>query len=171
MPKILENVQAIILSETRIALETQGYQAITIRSIARRCGLATGTIYNYFSSKEVLVAHILLEDWMKVTQNIHTKLGNVNTVEDGIRIIYDAIFAFQRHYEGLFAESGMSMEGSAFQSRHNMLIKQIAGQIEELYQKEEINKSSFFLEFLAENILLGTKRKWSFEQLAGCLTI
>jgi len=45
-----------ILDATLSCLEQRGYEATTIREIARRLGCAVGTIYRYFSDKRELLA-------------------------------------------------------------------------------------------------------------------
>jgi AcrR family transcriptional regulator len=40
-------------------VEDQGYRAISVRSIARRAGVAPATAYTYFSSKDHLLAEVL----------------------------------------------------------------------------------------------------------------
>ena len=59
MPKIVENVRQRILLEAKKQLEETGYGNMTIRSIASGCGIGVGTIYNYFSSKDVIVASFI----------------------------------------------------------------------------------------------------------------
>ena len=63
MPKIIENLQSKLIEEAKKQIEEAGYGAMTIRSVAKACGVGVGTVYNYFSSKEELVATHLLEDW------------------------------------------------------------------------------------------------------------
>lgn len=40
---------------------TQGYDATSITAITRRCGVATGTFYVHFSTKEALLAELLAD--------------------------------------------------------------------------------------------------------------
>ena len=56
MPKIIENVREQLLAEAKKQVFEHGYADTTIRSVARACGLGVGTVYNYFSSKEMLIA-------------------------------------------------------------------------------------------------------------------
>lgn len=65
MPKLIENLKQRLTEETRRQLRQLGYSAVTIRSVARACGVSAGTVYNYFSSKEELLASSMLEDWMQ----------------------------------------------------------------------------------------------------------
>ena len=51
MPKIIENIREKLLEEARRQVMEEGYEAMTIRSVAGACGVGVGTVYNYFSSK------------------------------------------------------------------------------------------------------------------------
>ena len=61
MPKIIQNLENRLIAEAKLQVQTLGYGAVTIRSIAKSCGVGVGTVYNYFPSKEALVATYLLE--------------------------------------------------------------------------------------------------------------
>ncbi len=50
MPKIIENLQSKLIEEAKKQIEEAGYGAMTIRSVAKACGVGVGTVYNYFSS-------------------------------------------------------------------------------------------------------------------------
>lgn len=51
-----------IIKAANAALKEQGYEQIQIRDVAQDAGVALGTLYRYFSSKEHLYAAVLL-DW------------------------------------------------------------------------------------------------------------
>ena len=65
MPKIIENVRGQLVAEARRQVAAYGYTSTTIRSVAKACGVGTGTVYNYFPSKDMLIAAFMLEDWKK----------------------------------------------------------------------------------------------------------
>ena len=52
--------QRILLAATRL-LEDREYERIQIRDVADEAGVALGTLYRYFPSKEQLFANVLLE--------------------------------------------------------------------------------------------------------------
>lgn len=56
MPKILENIRELLLQEAKRQVFENGYSSLTIRSVAGACGIGVGTVYNYFESKDALVA-------------------------------------------------------------------------------------------------------------------
>lgn len=63
MPKIIANPQAIILEHAELILARQGYEALSMRAIAKSCGIATGTIYNYFPTKKELLLQMMTHYW------------------------------------------------------------------------------------------------------------
>ena len=63
MPKIIENLESRLMEEAKRQIEESGYGAVTIRSVAKGCGVGVGTVYNYFPSKDDLVASFMLADW------------------------------------------------------------------------------------------------------------
>ena len=63
MPKIIENLESRLMEEARKQIEESGYDAVTIRSVAKGCGVGIGTVYNYFPSKDDLLAAFMLADW------------------------------------------------------------------------------------------------------------
>lgn len=60
MPKIIENLKDRLLQEAQRQMDQCGYGALTIRGIAKGCGVGVGTVYNYFPSKDALLATYLL---------------------------------------------------------------------------------------------------------------
>jgi AcrR family transcriptional regulator len=52
-------VVAQLVSATEAEIEVVGYAGLTVRSVARRAGVAPATAYNYFSSKDHLLAEVL----------------------------------------------------------------------------------------------------------------
>ncbi len=52
-------VVAQLVRATEEEVEIVGYAGLTVRSVARRAGVAPATAYNYFSSKDHLLAEVL----------------------------------------------------------------------------------------------------------------
>ena len=48
-----------LVEATEAAVEEAGYSGLTVRMVARRAGVAPATAYNYFSSKDHLLAEVL----------------------------------------------------------------------------------------------------------------
>jgi AcrR family transcriptional regulator len=58
-----EVVQQLI-DATAAEVDEDGYAGLTVRNVARRAGVAPATAYNYFSSKDHLLAELL---WRRIT--------------------------------------------------------------------------------------------------------
>ncbi|HEV3280280.1 MAG TPA: TetR/AcrR family transcriptional regulator [Acidimicrobiales bacterium] len=57
-PRQAEVVMALVRA-TEAEVEEVGYPGLTVRSVARRAGVAPATAYNYFSSKDHLLSEVL----------------------------------------------------------------------------------------------------------------
>lgn len=53
--------QAVILSVARALIEESGFDALTMSGLAKRAGLAKGTLYLYVKTKEQLFAQLFVE--------------------------------------------------------------------------------------------------------------
>ena len=76
MPKIIPNIREQLLREAKRQLMEQGYGKTTIRSVANACNLGTGTVYNYFKSKDMLVATFMAEDWKACLAHAKNQTSN-----------------------------------------------------------------------------------------------
>jgi AcrR family transcriptional regulator len=86
-------------------IEDDDYDSIQIRDVAERAGVALGTVYRYFSSKEHLYAAVLLE-W---ASGIAPKLAPINnrpeSDEDRLRrVVRSVVKSFQRWPQMMRAE-------------------------------------------------------------------
>ena len=86
MPKTLPNIKAEILAATRQLVIERGYNKVSIRDIAGECGIATGTFYNYFRSKQAVISALLADDWARMQRFVqsHTEsdLPVIRQLED-----------------------------------------------------------------------------------------
>lgn len=58
--------QEEILEVCKQFIKEDGVKAVTIRSVASRCQLSVGSIYNYFPSKEALVTAAVQAVWIEI---------------------------------------------------------------------------------------------------------
>lgn len=110
MPKIIENVKELLLIEARRTLLEQSYSELNIREISKRCGIGTGTFYNYFANKELLVSEIFRADWKLVSNVILNAETDTIEFKEKCRKIYIALDIFIQQYSDIFFE--MSTSGS-----------------------------------------------------------
>jgi len=164
MPKIIENPESRLIEEAKKQIEESGYGAMTIRSVAKACGVGVGTVYNYFSSKEELVATHLLEDWKQCI----TAIRAVSTYSDFPRpvalCIYDQLISFaQRHLAIFRDEAAAASFAGSFGKYHGMLRAQLSQPL------RKFCSSDFAADFLAEALLTWTMAGKTFDEIYGMM--
>ena len=134
MPKIIEDVENRILRAARERLLGGDLSSFSARGIAEDCGIAVGTIYNYYRDKESLMGAIMAQDWQTELQRAGEAVAAAPSVEAGILCLYVAMVRFSRVYEGVWAAAPTGEGfGSLYRSRHRLLLSQIEGQLVALY--------------------------------------
>lgn len=74
MRKKDESLHQTLLESARQLADTDGIEAINIRSLAHKAGVAVGTVYNYFSSKEDILLALTEEYWRKTLLDMRTEI-------------------------------------------------------------------------------------------------
>ena len=160
MPKIIENARETLICEAKRQVAERGYKATTIRSVAEGCGMAVGTVYNYFPSKDMLIAGFILDDWLAMLNAL--KQYEYTSAEDYLFAIYSHLVGFARKHERLFTDKdAMSAYSSAFYEKHKLLRRQLA----ELILPMLSDKSDFEAEFIAESIITWTMAGKDFDEI------
>ena len=162
MPKILESMREELLKTARKQIAERGYANTTIRSVAAECGIAIGTVYNYFPSKDVLIATFVSEDWRACIAPIAETTGD--DAETHLKRISSAIRAFADSYSALFSDGdAKNAYYAAFSERHRQLREQLAGLI--LPMCGDCPDRTFLSEFIAEALLIWTTEGKPFEEI------
>jgi len=157
VPKIIENVRGQLLAEAKKQIEERGYAATTVRSVASACGVGVGTVYNYFDSKEMLIASFVYEDWKQALSQMQSlPCGEPRPLLKGL---YDSLTQFAAKYEKLFSDSDAAKLAAVGSSdRHRMLRGQIASFVLPLCEANASADPSFTASFVAESLIC-----WSME--------
>lgn len=150
MPKIIDNLKGKILGEAKNQLLTAGYAKMTIRSVAAACKISVGTIYNYFDSKDMVIATILLEDWNSLCKSMESGSAAAKTPMELLGVIHSHLDSFTDAYAPLFGDkSAQNSYMKSFAVHHGTLRKQIAGLIAPHCEGGDM----FTAEFIAEALL------------------
>lgn len=89
---------AAILEATAQVLEAEGYEGTTTGKIAERAGVSVGSLYQYFRTKDALVAELVERHFAEVSERVLAVLGEVGQapVDDAVAAIIDAIVQLHR---------------------------------------------------------------------------
>ena len=165
MPKIIDNVREQLLAVAKRQVTERGYAKTTIRSVAGECGLAVGTVYNYFSSKDMLIASFMVVDWLDCIRRAAESPST--DAEQRLRAIYDALLRFSDKYNALFADSDAHKAFSGvFSDRHKQLRSQLAELILPVCESCGSDDSAFLSEFIAEALLSWTMAGVDFDTVS-----
>ena len=162
MPKIIDNLEENLLSAARRLIAEHGYAAVTMRAIAKECGVAVGTFYNYYPSKDAMLAACLLHDWQAALAAAGEKTAGARSAKEAVEAVFEAVRAFEEQNRSIFSdESARSSAAGALQKRHGLLRHQIAALLEEPCRRfSDAPDAAFLAEFIAESIL-----SWSGEDV------
>lgn len=164
MPKIIENLESRLIEEAHRQIEESGYGAMTVRSVAKSCGVGVGTVYNYFPSKENLVASFMLEDWKGCIAAIGAAGDASQTPEPVARCIYDQLLAYADRHSAIFRDASAAAGFAGSFSRYHALLRtQLASPL------RRYCADMFAAEFIAEALLTWTMAGKSFDEIFGML--
>ena len=160
MPKIIENLPERLAQEARRQIEESGYNAMTIRSVAKGCGVGVGTVYNYYPSKEALVATFMLSDWNSCVGDICTCAEEANNPETVLRAIHEKLQQFMAQYDPIFRDESAAVSYTGSTSKyHSVLRNQLAAPIRKFCGDD------FTAQFVAEAMLTWTVAGKTFEAI------
>ena len=164
MPKIIENLKVRLMEEAGKQIEQNGYSAMTMRSVAKGCGIGVGTVYNYFPCKEELVAGYLLDDWNNSLSEFDAISAASKSPRQLIVCIHQHLTDFSRRHMTIFQDEAAAASFSGSFTRYHVLLRsQLAQPLRKFCQH------NFAAEFVAEALLCWTIAKQDFEDIYGML--
>ncbi len=81
----------------------RGFYGTAIPEIAKRAGVAAGTIYHYFDSKEALVNTLFRSCKMEVAQRVFTKFPHEAGTREQFRVMWHEMIDYARENPKAFA--------------------------------------------------------------------
>lgn len=164
MPKIIENLESRLIAEAQKQIEEAGYSAMTMRSVAKACGVGVGTVYNYYNSKEQMLATFLLKDWDCCISAITQISSQSDSPVPVLKCVYDQLHQFNRSHQQIFKDEAAVAAVAAFFSRfHALLRTQLAKPLYNFFPTE------FEAEFIIEALLTWTMAGKSFDEIMGMI--
>ncbi len=160
MPKIIENVREQLLAEAKRQICENGYARTTVRSVAAACGLGVGTVYNYFPSKDMLIASFMADEWRLCLERI--KKADKSDSRAVLYSIFSELRAYADAYRNLFSDKDAAkVFATVFSERHAQLRAQIAETVLPLCTADD----GFLADFIAESMLTWTVSGKDFDGL------
>jgi TetR/AcrR family transcriptional regulator, repressor of fatR-cypB operon len=93
----------VILDAALSCFVAQGFHATAVPEVAKKAGVATGTLYHYFPSKEAMV-NALYRKWKEaIARQVFTAFPPVAPVREQFRAVWRGMLAFARENPEAFA--------------------------------------------------------------------
>lgn len=119
MPKIIEDPTSVILEEARKILFSEGYEGLNMRIIAKNCGIATGTIYNYFPKKDDLIAQMMMTHWNNYFLLIDKIDEETSDIYEKLNCIYMHFKIFTDEFHSVFLSRNFKTMYATDETRAN----------------------------------------------------
>lgn len=163
MPKIIDNLKEQIQKEAMRQILSEGYSKTTIRSVAKGCNIAVGTMYNYFSSKDDLISSFMLDDWHLCVK----KMTGIETddCENYLHQLQGALNEFVRKYEKLFLDQdAQRVFASVLVERQMQFRKRFSDIIMPILENVNYEDKEFLSGHIAESIIRWTMADIPFDK-------
>lgn len=172
MPKIIKDCHDKILESAKEELQNEEKSGFSMRRVAKKAGVAVGTIYHYYPDKINLIASILLSSWMEQYQKAIDKVSFCSSLEGVLKLISDLIDGFKKENQNTF----LIHKNEGFSEYYTKLHTSFCKQIEELLKKglQALGYSSTEeeAEMISEMILIQSRSKGiSFNTLVSMISI
>ena len=171
MPKLIKDAKETIIRQAKNLLLQEGFSGFNMRKIAESAGVASGTLYNYFPSKDHLIVSVMLEDWEAMLARIEKETPLATSATEGFAMIFHAI----HNFADLYRATWQAFRGAADypwirEKYHKSLIDQLCEQILPLGARFDFLFDPTVAPFISEVLLTGAAHpQGEFRYLIPCL--
>ncbi len=83
-----DTLRDTLLNIARSMADTEGIESVNIRSIAKKAGIASGTVYNYFSNKDEILLALTEVYWNQALSEMRNEITAASFCEQLQEIFY-----------------------------------------------------------------------------------
>ena len=145
-----------ILSQCRHLVMADGIAAINMRSVAAACGVALGSLYNYFPSKSALIAATVESVWTDIFYGARQP-GPFHSFSDAVLWVYQSLRQGSLSYPGFFTLHSLSFANQEKQSARQLMQQHFAHikqrLLNALQQDAKVKAGVFDEEFQPEGLV------------------
>jgi AcrR family transcriptional regulator len=132
-----------ILDAAREEFGEHGFSDSSIVGITQRAGVALGTFYTYFESKEALFQALVRHMSAQVRESVGPALGHATDALDGERRALAAFLRFAREHRDIYRiiDESEFVEPAAYREHYETTADRIAARLAAARDKGEISSS------------------------------
>ena len=156
MPKIIPELREKILSCARKHMIQDESHDFSTRQLAAECGIAAGTVFNYFSTKEEILAVVILEDWTACLKEMTEEASRAEDTDRGLLMIEERLRAFSVPFVTVWQGYDRRAPIGKY---HSLLVRQLSVPVETVLRKTGKTCSGTELLVIAEMLLACSQRE------------
>ncbi|MCI2048742.1 MAG: TetR/AcrR family transcriptional regulator [Lachnospiraceae bacterium] len=130
----IENAREKLLTHGREVLLSAGYDSLNIKALARDCGMASGTFYQYFHNKDELVMQVIYERCEIIPESIRKISLNNWKLSRKLKYVYEQFRQFQKSYTGM--KIGVLRLSGDYEELRARVMTEINAAVEDLLNNE-----------------------------------
>ncbi|HEX6783635.1 MAG TPA: TetR/AcrR family transcriptional regulator [Sphingomicrobium sp.] len=132
-----------ILDAAREEFGERGFAESSIVGITQRAGVALGTFYTYFDSKEALFQALVRDMSAQVRDTVGPVLGHAADALDGERLALEAFLRFAHEHRDIYRiiDESEFVEPSVYREHYETTATRIAARLKFAREKGEIDVS------------------------------
>src|SRR5690349_2579967 len=129
-----------ILDAAREEFGERGFADTSIVGITQRAGVALGTFYTYFDSKEALFRALVRDMSAQVRDNVGPAFAQATDLLDGERRALEAFLRFAHHHRDIYRiiDESEFVEPSAYREHYETTANRIAARLSAGRERGEI---------------------------------
>lgn len=97
--KLIENPKDMIFQSAKSIAKNKGIDKVNIRLVAKDCGIAVGTIYNYFPQKKDLIVAVIEDFWCGAFKEISKHTIEEKDLLVQVTEIYKCLFIYLSNFK------------------------------------------------------------------------
>jgi len=111
MPKLYDDLRETIVQEAKSIIVSKGYSKLNMREVAKASGIAVGTIYNYFPTKDNLMSELMYRYWMEFIAAVQQVQDDDCDLFLKLRKIYQLLESFLDIFKDTWLKLNKSQTG------------------------------------------------------------
>ncbi|MBL4937259.1 TetR/AcrR family transcriptional regulator [Clostridium sp. YIM B02515] len=139
MSRIIENPKELILEKAKEILCNQGYSHLSMRTLAKECDIALGTIYNYYPTKKELVLEMMTGYWKEYFKLLQVIIASDDNLYVKLEKIFNELNLFIKQFKEIWLKPELYDKPDYVESgieRENIYIDKFIRVIESMLVKE-----------------------------------
>ncbi|GEM_PF-4280622 len=159
MPKIIRDLDDKIIASCKNLFFIHSYDSVEMKMIAKDCGIAVGTLYNYYDSKWDVFSKVLSLFWDNILRELDELYNRDN---DDSQRFYNAVGLLGKELENKTSLSTVFYDSRGLTESDKLKVKEIYDEVissisrflRPLSSKSEISNKEQVEKRFAEHILL-----------------